>query len=280
MEELQMSLEKKLNEQSRSKPSKKTRRWTLLLIGEHGKIVPVTGVKPILIFSALVLFFSVTAATTLYFINKAKVRESRQLVDALTASQQQVKALKHEKEILTARLVLSDPETEKAQGEMTGKKQDESSKTADDKDTLPASVQPEKAPVNVALDVPAHEVQSGRVDVDRFKTSLEPYSNTLKVEFALKMIDPDSESITGYAFVVLKDTESNQDQWVVFPSADVVSGSPSPINRGQYFSIARFKWMKLEIDNLADIQRYKYATVFVFASEGAILMERDFPISM
>jgi len=280
MEELQMSLEKELNERSRPKPSKRTRRWTLLFIGEHGKIIPVTGVKPILILSALVLFFAVTAATSLYFINKEKVKENRQLIDALTVSRRQVKALKHEKDILTARLVLTEPETEKAQGEITEKRPDESSKTADDAGTSTASVQPEEASVNVALDVPAQEVQSGRVEVDRFKTSLEPYSNTLNVEFALKKIGPDSDSISGYAFVVLKDTESNQDQWLVFPSVGLISGKPSPINRGQYFSIARFKWMKFEINNLADIRRYEYATVFVFASEGTLLMKKDFPISM
>jgi hypothetical protein len=278
MEELKISLEKELNKRSRPKPPKRTRRWTLLFVGEHGKIIPVTGVKPILILSALVLFFAVTAATSLYFINTAKVKENRQLIDALTASRRQVEALKHENDILTARLVLTEPETGKAQGETTEKRRDEPSKTADDAGTSTASVQPEEAPVNVAPDVPAQEVQSGRVDVDHFKTSLEPYSNTLNVEFALKKIAPDSDSISGYAFVVLKDTESNQDQWLVFPSVGLSSGKPSPINRGQYFSIARFKWMKFTIDNLADMRRYEYATVFIFATEGALLMERDFPL--
>ncbi|MFC1812838.1 hypothetical protein ACFL03_09105 [Thermodesulfobacteriota bacterium] len=280
MEELQMSLEKESNERRRPKPSKKTRRWTLLFIGEHGKIIPITGVKPMLILSALVLFFAVTAAASLYFINKAKVKENRQLIDALTASRRQIEALRHEKDILTARLVLTEPETEKAQGEITEKRPDKPSKTADDAGASTASVQPEEEPVNVAPDVPAQEVQSGRVDVDSFKTSLEPYSNTLNVEFALKKIGSDSDSISGYAFVVLKNTESNQDQWLTFPSANFVSGRPSPVKRGQYFSIARFKWMKFEIDNPADIRRYEFATVFVFASEGALLMKKDFPISM
>ncbi len=275
MENLQISLEKELNERSRPKPSKKTRRWTLLFVGEHGKIIPVTGVKTILILSALALFFAVTAAASLYFMHKATVKENRQLIDALTTSQRQVKALKHEKDILMARLVLTEPETGKAQGEIIEKKPDEPSKTADDAATSTTSLQPEEAP-----DVPAQEVQSGQVDVDSFKVSLEPYGSKLNVEFALKKIDPDSESISGYAFVVLKDTESKQDQWVVFPSAGFVSGSPSPVNRGQYFSIARFKWMKFEIDNLADARRFKYATVFVFALEGTLLVKKDFPVSI
>ena len=275
-----MRLDKELNGQGRPMASKKTQRWTLLFIGEHGKIIPVTGIKPKLILSALVLFFALTAATALFFVNKAKVKENRQLRDALTASQRQIKALKHEKDVLTARLVLTEPETGKAQREINEKKPDESSKTDDDAAPSTASSQLEEAPATAVPDAPVHEVQSGRVDVDRFKTSLEPYTNTLKVEFALKKIDPDSDSISGYAFVVLKDTESKQSQWVVFPSVTLISGKPSSVKRGQYFSIARFKWMKFEIDNLPDIRRYEYATVFVFGSEGALLMEKNFTLSM
>jgi hypothetical protein len=208
------------------------------------------------------------------------VKENRQLIDNLAALRQQINALKHEKDILTARLVLTESETEKAQGEIAEKRPDKPSKAADDTGTSTASVQPEETPETVAPDVPAQEGHPGRVEVDSFKASLEPYDSTVNMEFALKKIDPDSDSISGYAFVVLKDTQSNPDRWLVFPSADFVSGSPSPINRGQYFSIARFKWMKFTINNLSDIRRYKYAAVFVFASEGALLMEKDFPISM
>jgi hypothetical protein len=62
------------------------------------------------------------------------------------------------------------------------------------------------------------------------------------------------------------------------PWAAIESGRPSPPNRGQFFSISRFKPMNFETKSIPDPDRIAQLTVFVFDTRGELLLKQDFQL--
>jgi len=290
MENLPRNLGKELNIRTLPKPSKRTQRWTLLFVGNHGKVIPVTRFVELVIVSALALIAAVTAAAVLYIMYKGKVIENNALTDALADSRQKVAVLQDEKDKLMVRLVLTESskkETLAINFDKTPEKSPEITPRSDtmekavdsDIDALRAKAQPEKSLASVPATISTQTTNSDQVDVEDFSVFREPDSNTLRVEFQIKKTVPELESVSGYAFVVLKNTETADGQGLVFPPVDLISGKPSLIKKGQFFSIARFKSMKFEKNDLTDVERFNSAAVLVYDTKETLLMEKNFPIS-
>ena len=55
-------------------------------------------------------------------------------------------------------------------------------------------------------------------------------------------------------------------------------GQPTIYKRGQYFSIARFKYVRGTVPQIQDVERFKTATVYVYAESGDLLAEKVFDI--
>ena len=80
--------------------------------------------------------------------------------------------------------------------------------------------------------------------------------------------------------MVLKHDRDDRKQWFAIPSVSLVSGKPSRIRRGQYFSIARFKAMKFQHKYSGDPKRFQYVTVFIYNADEKLLLESEFPITV
>lgn len=292
MENLPKNLEKELGVRTQPKPSKKTRKWNLLIVGDHGKIIPVTRFKGLMVTSAIVLVAAVITAVFFYFIYMKSVKENKNLAVALDVSRQSLSAVRDEKDILMTRLVLAESRIKEIQ-----EKQAPKTTPA----TPPAKSGPDAAiqvvPVSEKIASPPEPVQEQKpepdtqttpsagkhpdgVAVEAFLVFHETDTNKLKVEFQIKNMTPGSEIVSGYAFVILKRNAADRTEGLVFPSVKMISGKPSLINTGQYFSISRFKSMKFEKDNMANFSGLKSATVFIYATSGELLMDKTFPISV
>ncbi|UCD32225.1 MAG: hypothetical protein JSV38_15965 [Desulfobacterales bacterium] len=115
------------------------------------------------------------------------------------------------------------------------------------------------------------------VDVEDMDVYHDAKKNILRVKFILRKIEPTIKSISGRAFVVLK-SDTNEKDSLVIPSVPLASGKPSQKNRGQYFSIAHFKWMKFEKRYQPKTVLFQRVTIFVFSTKGELILEKDFAI--
>ena len=293
------NLEKELGVRTLPKPAKKSRKWNLLIVGDDGKIIPVTRFKGLIVLSAFMLIAAIIAAASFYLINKKTIRKSSEVSGALEKSRQRANALQDEKDILMTRLVLAEsrikeiqakhvqkpaPKTVPAKSVPVEKKQDvpEPEKTAVGSEPKqgeePAVVAPPAA--KVAKPAATEAAQHDGVSVEALTVVHEKETRKLKVQFQLKKTDPALEVISGYAFVILKDDAAGPDGWLVFPAVKLISGKPSPVNRGQYFSISRFKSMKFEKESVEGVERFKNAVIIVFDTAGKPLMQKPFPVSI
>ncbi|MBW1841257.1 MAG: hypothetical protein JRI75_05640 [Deltaproteobacteria bacterium] len=285
------NLEKELGVRTLPKPAKKSRKWNLLIVGDDGRILPVTRFKGLMVISAVVLIAAIIAAASFYFINKKTIKKSSKLAGALEKSRQRANTLQDEKERLMTRLVLAESRIKEIQAKHVRKPASENPPAASapvetkpdvsgpEKISVDPKPKQEKEPATVAQAAAAEDAYQEGVSVEAVTLLHETETRRLKVQFQLKNTDPAGEVISGYAFVILRDETAGKAGWLIFPSVKLISGKPSPINRGQYFSISRFKSMKFEKENMTASERYKSAEIIVFDTAGKLLMKKTVPVS-
>jgi len=284
------------------KPQKRKSHWTLLFVGDHGKVISLGKFKRVVIVSTVVVAVVVAITGWLYFLYRSNAQEKKRLQNVLEASRQKVTALRDEKDQMMVRLVLAESKINAGQVGSKAEKikakpdvsQDLSAsattkpKAADQKVNQTAAKLPVVKPVTVAVaatatpDMPAESGQAEEpqvVDVEKLMVLYETDTNRLRVSFNLRKTDPNTESVIGRAFVVLKHDKVDQKQWLTIPSVSLAAGKPSRVYRGQYFSIARFKPMKFE-RKVNDPSRFQYVSVFIFTKDGKLLLEKELSIKI
>lgn len=263
MENLSRNLEKALKYFTFKVTPGETGYHTLMLIGENGKIKHVRILKGLVIVLILVQVLLFCAAVFVLYTSRKYVEDNRALLNALDISQKNYLAMRDEKDMLTARLVLAGS---MVKGGGAGADKATSAVDSSEKPLAPR----------------AEPASQGRVKVsiDNFKVFHESKINTLNIQFDLKNAGTDIQYVTGYAFVILKENNVDQNNWLSVPNVPLVSKRPSEINKGRRFSISRFKQVYLTTNIKSPPQRYKTATVFVFSVSGELLLEKDLPVEI
>ena len=219
-------------------------------------------------------------------------------------SRQKVKSLQDEKELLMVRMVLAEAKIKADRIETEEKTTEKKTDLSKDKYVSAAikppapdikkvvetvkEVPPEKEAAIAAVvgdeqdisepSMPDAEPQMISIEDLMVLNTLE--ANNLKVTFKLRKSDQNTETISGHAFVVLKIDRDDRKQWFAIPSVSFVSGKPSRIRRGQYFSIARFKTVKFQHKYSGDPKRFQYVTIFIYNADGKLLLESEIPITV
>lgn len=263
MENLSRNLEKALKYFVSKMTPGKAGYHTLLLIGENGKIKHIRILKGFVITLILVQVLALSAAAYVLYTSMKYVEDNRALLNALDSSQKNYLAMRDEKDMLTARLVLAES---MVKGGGAG-----SYKAAPAADAAEKNI---PSPAEPAL------LSRVKVSVDNINIFHDPQTNTLNIRFDLKNAGTDIQYVTGYAFVILKENNIDQNNWLSVPNVPLVSKRPSEIDKGHRFSISRFKQVYLTTNIKSSPQRFRVATVFVFSISGELILEKDLPVKI
>ena len=278
----------------RSKKTKRAgtdRRWTLLFIGDHGNVIALKRFKAIVIAAVLIFFSVICAGAILFFVNHETVAKNKELQRFLEKSKTQIETLRHEKEVLMARLVIAESKANKnsAEGRQSQGKMDtadqitpkpqavlkEPAQKVDQKiPPAPAIIQPEPVAAETAESDPVLSVA-----VENFSVSYEPDSENLKAQFKIKNTSPQSQPVSGHTVIVLKGDDLPKNQWLVIPEVSMVGDMPSG-KRGKTFSIQRFRTMNFTFKTPDYFDEFQTAVVYVFLKSGELLLEEDFPVTL
>lgn len=277
------------------------KRWTLLYIGNHGRTITLKRFKGLVLLAFLVLGAAVAVAAGLLFFSLEIRQEKIQLESRLKALKDQVKTLGYEKDVLMTKLVLVESRLQKSpaptpqETPMTAAPTPtpaqvpaRASAPQDDKDDLgeakPETVGPvaEAAIADQKQDEPqppSDPSESGlSVAVENFKISPEPAENLLRVQFKIKNTSPNSQRVSGHAIVVVKGEKIRPEHWVTIPAMRLVDGMPSGRQRGYAFGINYFKTMRLKTALPQFPDEYQRATVYLYTTQGELLLEQDFAV--
>jgi len=234
----------------------------LVLVGENGKIRHVRILKGLVISLILVQILLFCAAAYVFYAGMKHAGENSALRNTLEISQKNYLAMRDEKDLLTARLVLAESMVKVGGGTYKAVPEVDTSEKPGGLQTEPAS----RGPV--------------KVSIDNLKVFHESKTNALNIQFDLKNAGTDVQYVTGYAFVILKENNTDQNSWLCVPNVPLVSKRPSEINKGRRFSISKFKQVFLTTSIKSSPQRFKAATVFVFSINGELILEKDFPVEI
>ena len=249
---------------SKQKTSKRVRQWTLLLISNRGKSITIKWFKTLAITTASVLVLSLSASTWFGFLFKNSIESNKNLLDDLKNLQHKIVSLEHEKDILMARLIVTESRVEerivKTDDTILVDQTDVKESIIEKK-----SAEPEK-PISVSAD-----------DLIVFH---QPDLNTLRVQYMLRNNGSKAQAVSGRSVVILKNKENdNQEKWLILPRVPLVSGKPSG-KKGRNFSIFNLKTMKFRANDQTGPGQFNIATVYVFSRTGHLLIEKDFPIGV
>ena len=279
-----------------SKPKKSKhpgtdRRWTLLFIGDHGNVVTLKRFKAIVLATGFLFFVAIGAVAVLIYINRGILDENQGFRNRIENFQKKIETLRHEKEILMARLVLAES---KAKENIPERRQSRAEINTDEKITPESpsvpkieTVEPDKKapPVSEAtLPKPAalesRDTESAiRVVVDNFKVSRVSGSSNLNAEFRIKNASPEFQKVTGHAVVVLKGDDLPKHKWLVMPTVELVGDRPSG-KRGKKFAIQRFRTMRFTSNSPNDSGEFQTAAVYVFLKTGELVLQQEFPVNL
>lgn len=267
------------------------RRWTLLFIGDHGNVITLKRFKTIIAAAGCLFCLAFVFVAVLFFSNQKILKENKDLQIRSQNSQQQIETLRHEKEILMARLVIAesrakenDAENRLSQKSVTAAKPANAQPQAVAKSRLVPQRQ-KKPPVTRARRSQPVENQTLDVEaimgvaVENFRVSRESENANLMAQFKIKNTSQGYQRAAGNAVVILKGADLEKKQWLVMPVVELAGNKPAG-KRGKSFSIKRFLTMKFtsRAPNYAD--QFQTAAVYVFSKTGKLLLEQDFAIKL
>jgi hypothetical protein len=273
------------------------RRWTLLLIGDHGNVISLKHFKAVVIGLGFLFFFAVVFAIVIFFQNKGTLKQNRDLKKWFAESEKQIEKLRHEKEILMARLVRAEV---RAKENDSGNRQiprktkgvqpaapasqatpkSEPAKGVEEKPSVPQTAQ--RAPAPEPTPPEKEEVEPNiSVAVENFKVWRGSENKSLKAQFKIKNTSKGTKPlrVTGRTVVVLKGSDLRKAQWLVMPVVALSGERPSG-KRGKSFSILRFRTMNFTSEAPSFSDQFETAAVYVFTKAGELLLEQDFPIKL
>ncbi|MBU0994719.1 MAG: hypothetical protein KJ737_19670 [Proteobacteria bacterium] len=306
MEDITRNMEREIESgPSETDFSKRVRRWDILMVGDDGKVISVPWFKKMIVY-VLVLFAVVTLlCLSLFVMYQSAVAEKNELRASLEAAVARNMMLQTDIDKKMARLVaiekknaVSEPpdETMTAVKEIEVKKPTLLAKlpekTAAVKpqvtgfDDEPEEMVEDESPEEKIMDNDDRNTESNemapasyKAEIEEFSVARKAYNNSLRIRFIIKNSSSNVQPISGNIFVILKPDDLNEAEWLSVPTVHLMAGKPTESKRGQFFSIRRFKTVRFIVTEQADYDKFKKATVFVYASSGDLILEKDFVLN-
>lgn len=300
MEDIERDIQKALKDPALTKPKKRSKRWTLLFVGDHGKVIRIRNFKFLVAAWISAIFITTAAAAVFFYRYQDTTGEMVSLKQVLTDSQKRAKTLRDEKDILMARLVVMESKIISGKPKPKQKKIEETPKPEPKTEISSLPVPEPTRPIKtVEIPPPRDSIKTDRDEepaqesiaqesdedkslealaIDDFFALVEEDSNTLRVKYKIRNVGQSSEPISGRTFMILKGGEEDQKNWLVFPEASMISGKPSQINNGRSFSITRFKTIRFKAPYRNGDKPFLTASILVYSTTGELLLEKSFPI--
>ena len=275
-----MMTSRKKSESGRS--VKGQRYWSLMLVGEHGRVIPFRRFKEVAIAIFAIALLSLMALVILGFFYLRQGKTIETLQTELNELRQYAGQLKDEKDVLNARLGIRKaqmaPDLETA------------SNTSDETSTLQPAAGPasseEKRPAaeasikeKVARE-PEPEKQKPQVvqwgaDIRDISVQYDSNRKIVKASFRVYNTSVPKNKLAGRTVVVFKNKADPPIKWFAVPNVLLSNGQPNG-KVGKAFNINNFITMRHYAYGLKRPSQYDAVAVFVFSADARLLASREF----
>jgi hypothetical protein len=264
------------------------RRWTVLFIGDHGRVIAFKRIKTLIWLTLGAAVTALTAVAVLVTVNQGLQAGILALQGRLETSQQQIQALRQERDLLTAHVVLVETKMketlagghrpavdQKSDPAGAGKSIDRSGTPAKD-----AAVDKPAAPSAPAEDFKLPVGIGEGIAVEMFQAGFDGARKAIDLRYKLVATRQGSRPLAGHVVVVFKSDDLAPEQWLAMPRVDLPKGRPSGRQKGFSFSISHSKAFVHSMPAPTSFPAFTQAVLYVFSPEGQLLMAKDYVIDL
>ncbi len=254
---------------------KNFKRWNLLFVDYHGRVISLQQIRGLLILCPVVLLVLLSFIICMHSLHERIKKQDNNLQNAIEHSRQELKAMQQEMPALMLRLAEAQYRTPKGAG----------SKKSSGSPILAKNISTERGHTE-SLCSASH--QSDQKDMGTTKTaSVSDFSasynaelNALNVQFLIRNANKASPDISGYIFVIMKQNDHGQKGWFPIPAVELISGIPSRIKSGEFFKIRNFKIAKFHSCKIVGPRSFNKAKVLLFSPTGDLFYEKIFCVKI
>jgi hypothetical protein len=270
------------------RPVKRDRYWSVMLVGDHGRIIPFRRFKGIAIsvVGGLILAVLVIIGLSIAYVLQANTID--ELKASLEESTRKIAKLRDEKDLLLAKVVVTNKIPSEEKKSETPKSDDTAEK--EDKNTAAkAAPKPEKKTAAAAAKSssetkPAPEKKPPQpvqlnADVRRFNIKYQSPRNLLMCDFRIYNTSKPKRTLAGRSVVVFKNTDEPPIKWLAVPRVKLADGVPNG-KHGKAFKINNYRTMTFKAYGMNPPLRFNAASIYVYTSKGELLHNREIPINI
>ncbi len=255
------------------KPKKRKPYWSVMLVGEHGRVIPFKYFKELAI-GVIALMILVTAAGLLAgYLYFRQTRLVGQLQAEIADVREQGAKLRDEKDMLLTQLVISQkPALPESAPEPAG-----AAVPASPQDKAPTDIQEKSSTAAASSDETKRSPSPSTAmmgKISQFGVAYDSVQTLLTIKFRLHNATP-GKPLSGRAAVVLSSRNDAAVKQVVIPGTALADGETIP-KQGQAFTVNNYRTMEFKLPNPPTPIVFDIANVFVFTTEGAEILQQKF----
>ncbi len=254
--------------------NKRNRYWSVMLVGDHGRIIPFRWFKGMAISVLCLLIVCILAVITMGYLFGRQKLTIAQLHTELDARKKENAQLRDEKDLYLTKLVVLEKQNPEAAPKAPEAKKTEITPRAGNAPAAAKVAVPKPAPA-VAKPAPKPVAVKWAADVQGFEASYSPEHQILKAAFKIYNKSSPKEPLEGRIVVVFKNPDKAPLLWFAVPQVQLTRGEPSG-SRGKAFKINNYRTMEFRAYGQTAPVKFNMATVFVYTDGGELIFSKDF----
>jgi hypothetical protein len=252
---------------------KEHRYLSIMLVGEHGRIVALRHFKAIAIGVLALTFISLLALAAIGYMYIQQSRSLEKVQEKVDQLQQYANRLKDEKDILQAKWVVHELKNSPAT---------EASAIKEPTAPVPSNPAPPTVPPADEKSVKKAQAKPDvkwQADISRFSAGYDSRSERLELKFRVHNRSKPRQTLNGRVVAMFMSKKNPFPKPVVLPSVPIVAGVPTG-STGYDFSVNNYRTLELNmlVKNMSTA--IETVTVYVFTQEAELLLTRDFTVDM
>jgi hypothetical protein len=262
-------------EEKGSKTSKRSRYWSIMLVGEHGRVIPFRHFKALVIGVCAVLILSLAALAALGFVCRHQYHQLIALQKSLDQTNLQTSKLRDEKDLCLTGLMAMKNQA----GELPQAPPKDSAKALPEKSQPATKAEAKEKVEAVAVPVPAKHSKpevKWAAEIRNFKVTYDQRQQILRAEFRLYNTSSPKQALAGRTVLVFKQQEDPPIHWAAVPSVPLKDGKPVGDN-GKAFRVNNFRTEHFSIYRRSEASEYDTASIFVFSEHGELITHSEMP---
>lgn len=255
-----------------NKTPKRDRYWSIMLVGDHGRVIPFRHFKSLVVGGCLALTFSLAALIVLGIMYGNQRQTIGMLKKDLKETRDQVAKFRDEKDLyLTQLMALKQQNGElsrKPDTDVAVAKEAVQTTSESDKDKVVEEIKKEepvkKSPPKVKWSA----------DIRNFKATYDNRNRTLTAQFRIYNTSTPKKTLSGRTVVVFKKQEDSPIHWTAVPAVVLHDGKPLGDN-GKTFKINNYRTEHFTTIRKNDMAAFDMASIFIFTRQGELIANQE-----